>query len=116
MRASSSVSDVLAQESKIFGVEIHSRFVAESIEIALQPLVGPLATHVVKVSQEIPVGVQPSSPISRREQKEWLSTQEPSAERKDLAEVWQEHGRDTLEMAERARHEAGVVVAVTPPD
>ena len=45
------------RRSKIFGVEIYSRFDTESIEIGLQPLVGACATHVVKMLEEIPIGV-----------------------------------------------------------
>jgi hypothetical protein len=41
--------DPLIKRSKIFGVEIHSRFDTESIEIGRQPLVGPRAPHVVKM-------------------------------------------------------------------
>jgi hypothetical protein len=41
--------DPLIRRSKIFGVEIHSRFDTESIEIGRQPLVGPRAPHVVKM-------------------------------------------------------------------
>jgi CBS domain-containing protein len=48
----------LISRSKIFGVEIHSRFNIETIEIGLQPLVGPCAPHVVKMQHEIPIGVQ----------------------------------------------------------
>ena len=44
--------------SKIFGIEIHGRLDAESMEISFNPLVGPGAPHVAKVLQEIPIGVQ----------------------------------------------------------
>ena len=44
----------LIRRSKIFGVEIHGQFDAEPIEIGLEPLVGPCATHAVKMLQKIP--------------------------------------------------------------
>jgi hypothetical protein len=47
----------LIKRSKIFGVEIHSRFDTKSVEIGLEPLVGPRAAHVVKMLEEIPIGV-----------------------------------------------------------
>ena len=52
------ILDSLIRRSEIFGVEIHSRFDAESIEIGLQPLVGPRAPHAVKMQQKIPISVQ----------------------------------------------------------
>jgi len=45
------ILDSLIRRSKIFGVEIHSRFDTESIEIDLEPLVGSGASHVVKMQQ-----------------------------------------------------------------
>jgi hypothetical protein len=45
------------RRSEIFRVEVHGRFHTYSIEIGLQPLVGPCTTHVVKMQQEIPIRI-----------------------------------------------------------
>jgi hypothetical protein len=44
--------------SKISGIEIDSWLDAESVEIGLKPLCGLGTPDVVKVLQEIPIGVQ----------------------------------------------------------
>ena len=46
------------RQSKISKVEINSRLDAELVEIGFKPLVGPGTPYVVKVLQEIPIGVQ----------------------------------------------------------
>ena len=48
----------LVRQSKISRVEINSGLDAESVEIGFKPLVGPGTPYVVKVLQELPIGVQ----------------------------------------------------------
>jgi hypothetical protein len=47
----------LVRQSKISRVEINSGLDAESVEIGFKPLVGPGTPYVVKVLQELPIGV-----------------------------------------------------------
>jgi hypothetical protein len=48
--------------SKIFLLEVDGRFHADAVKIGIEPFLGTRAACVMKVHQEIPIGVQPAPP------------------------------------------------------